>query len=342
MRNILRLLSLVFSPRNIVSVGAYLCGLPFSLLGRLVPKKNIIVFGARNGKAYDWNSRYLYEYAVERNDPSFQCYWVTRSSDVYDFLSNQGRPVLRRFSWRGFVTMLQAQYAVISSSITDIDSNLLSGAIVIQTGHGLPVKKIGYGFLNHFSEGGFFQVLMYKLSCLATRIFDRQCRFDYVVSPSDEFVCRLIEDYRIDRDKIWITGMPRDDLFFQERPACEEKGRVLSFLPTHRYHLAGCSNQLKDLFGYGFDADRLQRLLEKLDCTFYLKFHHLHEGTEDIFRLFENHSRLKIYEGEDAMTLLLDTDVLISDYSSIFCNFLHLNRPSALAICWIIRPVRFA
>jgi len=69
-----------------------------------------------------------------------------------------------------------------------------------------------------------------------------------------------------------------------------------------------------------------------LNCTFYLKFHHLHEGREEIFQLFDKYSRLKIYEGEDAMTLLLETDILVSDYSSIFCNFLHLNRPVVFSL----------
>jgi len=326
MNDSLKMIVAAFSPRNIRSVLMYLIATPLSLLGHLVSKKNIIVFGARNGRAYDWNSRYLYEYVVQREEDRFQCYWVTRNRDVYDYLFEQGMPVLLRSSWRGFVTLLQARYAVISSSITDIDSNLLSGATIIQVGHGLGIKKIGYAFFTNFSGKGVLLSGLSKLFCLATRWFDRQCRFDYAIAPSDSFIDRMVEDYQVGRDKLWVTGEPRNDVFFKDLPP--KKGRVVSFLPTHRYELSGCTNDAFRFFSdYGFNAEQMNSLMEEQDAMFYMKFHHLHKGREEVARLFEKYPRLKIYEEEDAVPLMLETDILISDYSSIFCNFLNLNKP---------------
>ncbi len=326
MSDSLKMITAAFSPRNIRSLFMYIVALPLSLLGYLVPKKNIIVFGARNGKAYDWNSRYLYEYTIQCEDNRFQSYWVTRNRDVYTFLFERGMPVLFRFSWRGFVTLLQARYAVISSSITDIDSNLLSGATVIQVGHGLGIKKIGYAFFTNYSGKGFFLSGLSKLFCLATRLFDRQCRFDYAIAPSESFIERMMEDYQVGRDKLWVTGEPRNDVFFNNLP--EKKGRIVSYVATHRYELAGCTNDAFRFFAdYQFDAAKMNALMEELDATFYMKFHHLHEGCEKVVELFEKYPHLKIYAEEDAVPLMLETDVLISDYSSIFCNYLNLNRP---------------
>jgi len=135
-----------------------------------------------------------------------------------------------------------------------------------------------------------------------------------------------MEDYQIGMDKIWVTGEPRNDLFFNDLP--EQDGRVVSYIATHRYELAGCTNNAFDFFAdYQFDAARMNALMEELDATFCMKFHHLHEGHEKVIELFKDYPLLKIYEGEDAFPLLLETDVLISDYSSVFCNFLNLNRP---------------
>ncbi len=326
MKDSLKMIAAAVSPRSIRSVLVYIVALPLSVLSRWVPKKNIIVFGARNGRAYDWNSRYLYEYVVQRGDDRFLCYWVTRNRNVYRDLSEQGLPVLLRSSWRGFVTLLRAKYAVISSSITDIDSNLLGGATIIQVGHGLGIKKIGYAFFTNFSGRGVLLSGLSRLFCLATRLFDRQCRFHYAIAPSESFVDRMMEDYQVGRDKLWVTGEPRNDVFFKERSP--KTSRIISFLPTHRYEMSGCTNDAFRFFSdYGFNAEQMDSLMEELDATFYMKFHHLHAGQKELVQLFEKHPRLKIYEEEDAVPLLLKTDLLISDYSSVFCNFLHLNRP---------------
>lgn len=314
------------APRNILAVIRYFWGVPFFLLSKLVPKKNIVVFGARNGKAYDWNSRYIFEYMQALPDCEFKCYWVTRSNEIFKELRQRSMPVLKMFTWRAFRVLLRARWAVISSSITDIDSNLVSGAKVLQTGHGLMVKKIAYGFLDAYDDGKGLERLMYQLYVFAVRMFDRQCKFDYVLAPSENFIYRIMQDYRIGRERIWVTGMPRDDALFEKTK--KPSRRIISYLPTHRYHLAGCSNHLKDLFlNYGFDAEKFNRMLEEKDAELILKPHHLHDGLKEVRELFSAYPRLSVYEGDDAIPLLLESDVLISDYSSIFCNYLHLNRP---------------
>ncbi len=61
MHNFIKLFVSLFSPRNVVTVFYYVIGLPVCFLSKIFPKQNIVVFGSRNGRAYDWNSRTLPE-----------------------------------------------------------------------------------------------------------------------------------------------------------------------------------------------------------------------------------------------------------------------------------------
>ena len=104
---------------------------------------------------------------------------------------------------------------------------------------------------------------------------------------------------------------------------------VFLYLPTSRERR---KYERVDLFGkYGFDSKKIQKTLEKLDAILIIKAH-----PGDRVDLSGNSSDQRVYtpasaDLPDAYQLLKETDVLITDYSSVYLDFLLLDRPVIFA-----------
>ena len=74
------------------------------------------------------------------------------------------------------------------------------------------------------------------------------------------------------------------------------------------------------------DFERIQTLCEKWDFYFVIKKHFYHKEEKEAI---EKYSRILDVSNQvyDTQELLLETDILITDYSSIYIDFMLLNRP---------------
>ncbi|WP_245831734.1 CDP-glycerol glycerophosphotransferase family protein [Oceanobacillus senegalensis] len=152
-------------------------------------------------------------------------------------------------------------------------------------------------------------------------------RFDYTVVGSDKMAEVFKQSFGLTDDRILKTGVPRTDFFFDHDrheqiyekmknkfPIIKEK-KVLLYAPTYR------NNQLSR---FQLELD-LKKLYEAFSDE-YVLFIKLHPAvscslTDDYKGFVYDVSRNKINE------LLLVTDTLISDYSSISFEFSLLEKP---------------
>jgi len=144
-----------------------------------------------------------------------------------------------------------------------------------------------------------------------------------------------------------VTGAPRNDylLTADGRKNLEklfgvnlEGKRVVIFAPTFRLALDGFvegAKSYENFFGFKeFDLQKFLLFLEENDVVFFLKLHPSEEWLfVDRFKRFGS-DRIKIIESAilkreriDFYKLLNAADLLITDYSSIYFDWLLLDRP---------------
>lgn len=124
-----------------------------------------------------------------------------------------------------------------------------------------------------------------------------------------------------------VTGYPRNDVFFEDKSHfndlkikynLEEYDRIIAYTPTHREF------EPPPPFSKEF-YQKLQSFLEENNAVFIVKKHPSDKFLE-IPKNFQNIKDLS-FKFADVQELLLITDVLISDYSSIATDFALTKKP---------------
>lgn len=148
------------------------------------------------------------------------------------------------------------------------------------------------------------------------------------------------EAFSISMDKVQATGVPRTDIFFDEKYIAETKEsiyeeypmlrekKVILFAPTYR------GLRAEDA-AYNFDMLDPDRLYEALgdDYVFVLKWHpatynNLKREEKSVYHLEKyNNFFLDLSQERDINDLLLVADVMITDYSSVIFDYFLCHKP---------------
>ena len=277
---------------------------------------NLYVFGSWFGEKYADNSKYLYKYFLDRGE---KAYWITKSKAVYNQLKNEGLPVAMADSEEGKRLCKKAGYIVTSTALSDVNENVVGGATRIDLFHGIPLKKIMYDD----EVGGKMLTKRRKIHEFLTR---RALRDYYVFSSSDTVSKSIRTAFRVDENHILCYGLPRNDAFFdgslKKLKLSEINYKyVISYLPTHR-NKGETPIQIKKLF----DLKRLDEFCQKNGILFVIKKHFYHNAEMTDLRSYHNIIDLT-GQSYDTQELMYNSDILITDYSSCYIDYLLLNRP---------------
>jgi CDP-glycerol glycerophosphotransferase (TagB/SpsB family) len=149
--------------------------------------------------------------------------------------------------------------------------------------------------------------------------------------------------------KYRITGAPRNDFLFHSDGASNLnrifgdaiKGKkIIFYLPTYKKNNSNCWNEDKpNIFGFPeFVIKKFDKFLLDSNCKLIFK-PHPHENSEVLN--FKNKNKLNnilIFSDEDLSSNYLDlyellngSDILITDYSSVFYDYLLLDKPMIFA-----------
>jgi CDP-glycerol glycerophosphotransferase (TagB/SpsB family) len=323
---------------GILKTALYILLLPLYILAKLIPKNNrLYAFGSRHGLHFADNSKYLFLYA-SRHVKNIKCVFVSRNKDVIRLLTDNGYNACYTFSLQGLITAVRARKCFITNSTHDVHTLLIGGAEITQLWHGTPLKAICYdvdlmkGSLRsrtkYFIRGILFQLVPY-LSTTMT--------FKHLVIASEHVKKNFRSAFRLKDEDILVLGQARndclaDDFKFDEGVFPEirwleqlrnEADVVITWMPTHRLMSGGATEDL--ISGYSFNLQQLEALLEKYNARFVIKVHFL--DSRGLRSKFKNGDRIIIYRYADPYPLLRYTDVLVTDYSSVYFDFLLLNRP---------------
>ncbi|TWI59880.1 CDP-glycerol glycerophosphotransferase family protein [Halalkalibacter nanhaiisediminis] len=194
--------------------------------------------------------------------------------------------------------------------------------------HGIPIKSMGY--MNKMKTDN-----------------SEEIKDDYFLSTSNFYNTIMNSCIGLTVEKYCIAGYPRNDyLFNQEGKGNLEKlikvrpeGNVLLFMPTYRdvssSESKGQNERENNMFGFtSFDFQKFNSFLERNSLVLLLK---LHPNEETLFsekyKKYSSKNIILIKEEDleqqkmDFYKILNAVDLLITDYSSIYFDYLLLDRP---------------
>lgn len=284
--------------------------------------KNKWVFGAWGGDFYSDNSKYLYEYILS-NRKDIDAIWITKSKLIKDELKNKNYKVYMSNEIKGRWSRFSCSKLFYTNGINDVGNiNLCSGAEIISLWHGMPLKKLLYAqdkFKNNIVKKSY------------NKLYSDTIR-NKTISTSEMVNVFFKKCYEIDDKDFILSGQPRNDILFDLKYKEELKKKYnlnkscyLLFMPTWR--------------NFGNNEGYLYDFLYDLSCdqefNSYLK-------SEKIILLVKLHPRVKLnldfilsdnilvvdsnYK-MDTQELMLISDVLITDYSSVFIDYCLMDKP---------------
>lgn len=296
-------------------------------------KKNRWVFGAWFGKNISDNSIALCNYIAE-NYPEFEIAWVVRNPDEF---KNCPYRLLKRNSWEAVKYVLTSRVAVFNQGYVDFSTfNFLGGTYKTQLWHGVAWKKIGYDAL---PEAVGFKNKLYR------KAYANISQYDLFIAPCECYKKTIINALGAKSDQVLEVGQPRNVLFFDKNSVskCREEllsillkdfdcpvsssTKIITYMPTFRDNTDKVFSFLtEDFSSLGGD---FYEYLEKNDIVIVEKSHFAsiqRRGGSGAVRKLEG-KRIVGINDIDSQRLLAATDLLITDYSSCYFDFLILDRP---------------
>lgn len=183
--------------------------------------------------------------------------------------------------------------------------------------HGLPVKNASY-----YTKG----------------IGD----VDVICVPTEYWIDVSVKEYKVNADVIKTLGFPRNDVLVPK----EHKGTNIIWMPTFIVNKFKSTNEICDRITeqmpYGFPCIENEETLLKLDrllashgTTLYVRLHPVQKTVKELPKekltgiVICDDAFLK-KQNTTLYSFLCLTDALITDFSSVYYDYLTLDRPVAL------------
>jgi len=279
-------------------------------------EKDTIVFESFLGKSYSDSPKYIYEYMISNQMP-YKYIWIfNKRKDI------PGNAVqIKRFSLRYFYHLARAKYWVSNSRLPKtLDKR--DGNIYLQTWHGTPLKTLVFDMKDVYSADPTYKSTFYRQSR----------RWDYLSSPNNYSTEVFRRAFKYENEMLEF-GYPRNDILYQknnEADILELKSKmnlpidkkVILYAPTWRDDEFYARGKYK--FSLQLELDQLQKHLGD-EYIVVLRMHYFIASKLDISEykgFVYDYSKY-----DDIAELYLVSDILITDYSSVFFDYANLKRP---------------
>ncbi|MBQ6440347.1 MAG: CDP-glycerol glycerophosphotransferase family protein [Mogibacterium sp.] len=289
----------------------------------------LVYFQTFSGRGYSDSPKAMYEYmltAPEYRD--FRFVWSFKEPEKYEHLLSNGRTQIVKFRSKADNKALRkAKYWISNYRMLDYQ-HPRKGQIYLQCWHGTPLKRLGYDIIDSDNA-------MNSLSEIREKYRTDAKKFRWLLSPSpfatDKFATAWNLNETGQRNKILEKGYPRNDKLISFIPEEREGIRkrlgvndknVILYAPTWR------DNQHTSGQGYTYktevDFDRLQRELGD-EYVILFRAHYLVANSFDFDR-YKGFVR-DVSSYGDINDLYIASDLLVTDYSSVFFDYANLERP---------------
>lgn len=291
--------------------------------------KRIWVFGSWGGLTFSDNTKYLFLY-MAKNQKEIDIFWITRNKEIYEELLRLKLPVLYLYSLKGILKCLSAGVQLTTHGIYDIAPTFTKGAVHFSLFHAsFPLKKMEFDAFDQTWIKIFTQIIRKPF------VFEKA---DYSISSSEKTQAVIKSALGISAEKVHVLGYPRSDYIDPKNHLSTDLSKIknicdlteydnfIYFVPTFR------NNPDFDFFNYQFDQEALIDFLEETNSIIIFRFHPFEY--QKIMRYQNIRHRRIIFEShglDDPYPLLYRSSILVTDFSSIFADYLLLNRPIIFA-----------
>ena len=291
-------------------------------------KKKLVIFGAGDSKQFQGNPKYLLLY-LNSTKSELEYYWSAKSKKQQNLLASKNVPFINPYSLKGFIKLLRAKYLFIEKSSYDVYySRMILGRFnFIQTWHAIPFKKVGIHAKEHQStkiQYRFLDNRFVSKIIKGLKIFSRH-KYKKIVSSSD--VVTKIFSEAFENNNMVLSGYPRNDIFVKKELIFNESHSIFKesqyskfvlYAPTFRDHKDSVSPF----------SDKLIEFNETLKSKGYCLLVKKHPWEKKLV-IPEGLSNIKDVSGEidDIQELMPNIDVIITDYSSTFFDFMVSGKP---------------
>lgn len=288
--------------------------------GQIRPDSHIWLFSSTDNSHYNYNSRYLFEY-VKENLPKITPLFVINDPELRNSLSSKyGKQYfIETESIQGIRQALSAGVWFTSAGLPAYGTGLHKKRLIINLWHGVPLKKIA---------------LLDPNLKKAARIYFKKIfseNYTCILTTSHELIPLMARSFAVSEDKIKVWGQPRNDGMFQKNdcreilsqlfPDLPEYTKTVLYAPTFRDYGQVQLFPFKD-----FDQKQLEAFLDEKNMLLFIRTHVAEQGSAAPY-LGKRIRFLGNEQAEDVTGILNIFDCLITDYSSIYIDYLLTDKP---------------
>ena len=288
--------------------------------GQIRPDSHIWLFSSTDNSHYNYNSRYLFEY-VKENLPEITPLFVINDPELRNSLSSKyGKQYfIETESIQGIRQALSDGVWFTSAGLTDYGTGLHKKRLIINLWHGVPLKKIA---------------LLDPNLKKAARIYFKKIfseNYTCILTTSHELIPLMARSFAVSEDKIKVWGQPRNDGLFQKNDCREILGQLFPDLPEYTktvlYAPTFRDYGQVQLFPFkDFDQKQLEAFLDEKNMLLFIRTHVAEQGSAAPY-LGKRIRFLGNEQAEDVTGILNIFDCLITDYSSIYIDYLLTDKP---------------
>ena len=285
---------------------------------RMSLKENWVFCESFFGKNYSDSPKYIYQYLSENYKGKYKFIWVIDKKNTkipYRHIK------VKRFSIPYMYYLARSKYYIFNSR-QPVWTVKRKGNVFLQTWHGTPLKRLVFDIEDISSATPKYKKQVYKQSRA----------WDYLIAPnkysSDIFHrCFMF-------DKVMLeTGYPRNDILhdanrqiiadkIRNRLGIPKNKKTILYAPTWRDDEYYAKGQYK--FTLQLDLHLMKQQLGS-EYVVLLRTHYFIADSLDITGLEGFAYNVSNYD--DISELYLISDMLITDYSSVFFDYANLKRP---------------
>lgn len=270
--------------------------------------KRQIVFESMWGKQYSGNPQALYEY-IDEHYPEYECIWSL--NDVRIPIKGNAKRV-RRDSLEYYHYLATAKFLITNAEFGD---NFVKreNQILIQTMHGTPLKTAGLDVEEDF-----------QTDYTREQFLKNSSSWNYMIVQGEFMMQKAKNCFEFEK-KILCTGYPRTDRLFKNDQQLRDKIKGKLGLPRNKKVILYAPTwRVKTRFDMQMEIEKMKAALKE-EYILLIRLHHFSSGYYKIPADNKFVFNFNSYQYVDE--LLIISDILITDYSSIVFDFALLQKP---------------
>ncbi|NLG03771.1 MAG: hypothetical protein GX567_08105 [Clostridia bacterium] len=330
--------------------------LPIYWFSFLMPRdKHIWLFGSTFGRRFADNPRYFYLYLCTHKEEGIRPIWISHNKKVVELIQAAGKEVYYYKSLKGIWYSLRGAVYMFDNYSKDINFWTSGGALKFNLWHGTGNKKANHD--NLFDRVRHPRNLWERFLTFPRRLSDEKPSH-YTLATSEPLAQISMSVFNAPYSHMVIDGYPRNDAMLcvarQDEQQCEELEqeykqqnderqcfmqimsreecaicekikawkkagyRIDFYMPTFR-------DSEKDFFQV-MDLQIFNEFLVQNQIIFVVKLHPKSKLKKEFAQI--TYSNIYNIDGEnDPYTFMGYVDMLTADYSSVYSDFMLLDRP---------------